>query len=83
MSKNDHRFWRLTGASFIFTLLILVLWWRFFRTVETIETETVSRTSIENIITALGTLQPHNYVDVGEVHWYPGRSSVLPSRQVT
>ncbi len=65
MGENGRRFWRLAGASFIFTLLILVLWWGFFRTVETIETETVSRTSIENVVTALGTLQPHNYVDVG------------------
>lgn len=46
-------------------LLALVLWWAFFRTVETVESEPVKRANIENAVTALGVLQPQRYVDVG------------------
>lgn len=45
--------------------LALALWWGAFRTVQTIETAPVYRGDIENAVTALGTLQPLRYVDVG------------------
>jgi len=45
--------------------LALLLWWGFFRTVETTQTTPVRRGSIENAVTALGVLQPQRYVDVG------------------
>lgn len=50
------------GAS---AALALALWWGFFRAVETIETVPVRRAHIENAVTALGTLQPLRFVDVG------------------
>lgn len=52
-------------AVVIAAALVLALWWGFFRTVETIETVPVRRAHIENAVTALGTLQPLRYVDVG------------------
>lgn len=52
-------------------LVVLVLlqavavWWAFFRNTDTLETMTVHRTGIESTVSALGTLQPQRYVDVG------------------
>jgi macrolide-specific efflux system membrane fusion protein len=44
----------------------LLLFWRtLWRTELTIETEPVRRGSLELSVTALGTIQPHRYVDVG------------------
>lgn len=55
----------LFAAAGTACLLSSLLWWGFFRTVETVETEPVRRASIENAVTALGVLQPQRYVDVG------------------
>lgn len=62
--KSMPRF-RWVVAIAISAVLALALWWGFFRTVETIETVVVRRGDIENAVTALGTLQPLRYVDVG------------------
>lgn len=54
----------------LMTTLVLVslcwlLWWGFYRTIETIDTEPVRRGHIEDAVAAQGVLQPHRYVDVG------------------
>lgn len=59
------RGWRWAVVASVTAALVLALWWGFFRTVETIKTVTVRRADIENAVTALGTLQPLRYVDVG------------------
>lgn len=51
-------------------LLVLILagvalWWTLFRTREIVDTVTIGRGDIEVSVTALGTLQPRRYVDVG------------------
>lgn len=55
--------WSLLGL--LLGALALLLWWGFFRAVQTFQTEPVRRASIENAVTALGVLQPQRYVDVG------------------
>lgn len=54
-------------ALLTLTLLLFawILWLFFFRITEHISTVTVTRGDIESNVTALGTLQPHSYVDVG------------------
>lgn len=52
-------------VAVVLAALAWVLWWGFFRTVQTIETVPVRRASIENTVAALGTLQPQRFVDVG------------------
>lgn len=59
---------KLKSLLIIFTILFLLsflLWWNFFRTIETIRTETITKGDIKNVVTALGVLQPHRYVDIG------------------
>jgi membrane fusion protein, macrolide-specific efflux system len=63
---------RLTRAPFriIFLLALLllflgVLWALLFRTTEHIDTVTLGKGDIEASVAALGTLQPHSYVDIG------------------
>jgi macrolide-specific efflux system membrane fusion protein len=46
-------------------LFALIIWAAFFRTIERVDTVTIHRASIEASVAALGTLQPHSYVDVG------------------
>lgn len=59
-------------------LLLLLLWWAF-RTPEVVETMTVRRTRVENTVSALGTLQPQRYVDVGaQVSGQISRIAVRP-----
>lgn len=72
----------------ILCLLVLalatLLWWGFFRTVETIQTTAVRRGSIENAVTALGVLQPQRYVDVGaQVSGQIRRIAVRPGDKVS
>lgn len=55
--------WSSVGLALI--ALAFLLWWGFFRTVETFQTEPVRRGNIESAVTALGVLQPERYVDVG------------------
>ena len=65
-------------------VLVLLLWWAFFRTVETVETLEVRRGSIENAVTALGVLQPQRYVDVGaQVSGQIKRIAVRPGDKVS
>ncbi|SAL02042.1 macrolide efflux protein MacA [Caballeronia pedi] len=45
--------------------LALVFWALLFRTTEQIDTITLARGDIESSVAALGTLQPHSYVDIG------------------
>ena len=59
-----------TRRRVVLVVLVLVLqavavWWAFFRNTDTLETMTVHRTGIESTVSALGTLQPQRYVDVG------------------
>lgn len=64
-------------------LLLLLLWWAFFRTTEIVETMTVRRTRVENTVSALGTLQPQRYVDVGaQVSGQISRIAVRPGDEV-
>ena len=46
-------------------LVLTLLWWTLLRTVETIDTTPVEYGDIESSVTALGTIQPRRYVDVG------------------
>ena len=46
-------------------LLLLLFWRTLWRTELTVETEPVRRGSLELSVSALGTIQPHRYVDVG------------------
>ncbi len=46
-------------------LAVWLIWAVFFRIVEHAETVAIGRGDIESSVTALGTLQPHSYVDVG------------------
>ncbi|MDR5815295.1 MULTISPECIES: efflux RND transporter periplasmic adaptor subunit [unclassified Caballeronia] len=46
-------------------LVLLTLWALLFRTVEHVDTVAISRGDIQLSVTALGTLQPHSYVDIG------------------
>ncbi|MDR0672543.1 MAG: DUF4239 domain-containing protein [Zoogloeaceae bacterium] len=62
---RPSRWQRHLGMGLVLALLASLLWYGFFRTVETVETEAVRRASIENTVSALGVLQPHRYVDVG------------------
>ena len=65
-------------------VFVLLLWWAFFRTVETVETLEVRRGSIENAVTALGVLQPQRYVDVGaQVSGQIKRIAVRPGDKVS
>ncbi|WP_230976714.1 efflux RND transporter periplasmic adaptor subunit [Pseudothauera rhizosphaerae] len=68
----------------ILVVLATLLWWGFFRTVETIQTEPVRRGCIENAVTALGVLQPQRYVDVGaQVSGQIKHIAVKPGDKVT
>ncbi|MEK6419066.1 MAG: efflux RND transporter periplasmic adaptor subunit [Burkholderia gladioli] len=49
----------------VLLLAIWLIWAVFFRIVEHADTVTIGRGDIESSVTALGTLQPHSYVDVG------------------
>jgi macrolide-specific efflux system membrane fusion protein len=52
-------------AVLALALLVLLFWRALWRTDLLIETESVRRGSLELSVSALGTLQPHRYVDVG------------------
>lgn len=67
-----HSFFRSRLGTFVLLILILlliVLLWRVFSASDADEvvytTEQVTRGDIENLVTATGTLQPRDYVDVG------------------
>lgn len=61
-------------------LLLFILWWSLLRTTEIVDTVAIARGDIESSVTALGTLQPRSYVDVGaqasgairRIHVQPG-----------
>src|SRR5580692_7082501 len=46
-------------------LVLILLWWTLLRTVTTIDRVPIQYGDIESNVTALGTLQPLSYVDVG------------------
>ncbi|RKP47101.1 efflux RND transporter periplasmic adaptor subunit [Pararobbsia silviterrae] len=46
-------------------VVLALLWWTLLRTVQTIDTVPIEYGDIESSVTALGTLQPLSYVDVG------------------
>jgi macrolide-specific efflux system membrane fusion protein len=65
----------------IFILLTALAVWAFFiRAIEHVDTVSIGRGDIESSVTALGTLQPHSYVDIGaqasgeirRIHVQPG-----------
>ena len=67
-----HRFWRTRlGMSVLLVIFILFVFWVWRSFISTSEsdviytTEPVVRGDIENLVTATGTLQPQDYVDVG------------------
>jgi membrane fusion protein, macrolide-specific efflux system len=63
-----HSFEKYRRPLLILVVLIVCFWlvWAvFFRKTEHIATVTIGRGDIESSVTALGTLQPHSYVDVG------------------
>jgi len=56
---------RRLAVVLLLALLAFTLWWALFRTRTVVDTVTVGRSDIEVSVTALGTLQPRSYVDVG------------------
>lgn len=86
MAKRQRTFstfkrWSILGLFLVTPALLL--WWGFFRTVQTIQAEPVRRGSIENAVTALGVLQPQRYVDVGaQVSGQIKRIAVRPGDKV-
>ncbi len=56
---------RVVLVVLVLLLQAVAVWWAFFRNTDTLETMTVHRTGIESTVSALGTLQPQRYVDVG------------------
>ncbi len=56
---------RVVLVALVLLLQAVAVWWAFFRNTDTLETMTVHRTDIESTVSALGTLQPQRYVDVG------------------
>ncbi|ALU89455.1 family efflux transporter membrane-fusion protein [Herbaspirillum rubrisubalbicans M1] len=59
------RLLRPLGLAVLLALLAGLLWWSLLRERETIETVLVNRGDLESSISAMGTLQARNYVDVG------------------
>ncbi|MBV6303918.1 efflux RND transporter periplasmic adaptor subunit [Candidimonas humi] len=56
---------RRLAVVLLLLLLAFTLWWMLFRVRTVVDTVTVGRGDIEVSVTALGTLQPRSYVDVG------------------
>ncbi|MDR5776833.1 MULTISPECIES: efflux RND transporter periplasmic adaptor subunit [unclassified Caballeronia] len=56
---------RVAVFAAILLLILFVFWALLFRTVEHIDTVPIARGDIQASVTALGTLQPHSYVDIG------------------
>ncbi|WP_418186433.1 efflux RND transporter periplasmic adaptor subunit [Aliarcobacter lanthieri] len=52
-------------VSISLVLISFLIWYGFFRTVEIVKSEEVVKGDIKNVVSALGILQPHNYVDIG------------------
>lgn len=65
MAVTSRRRVRRLLAVLALALLVLLFWRALWRTDLLIETESVRRGSLELSVSALGTLQPHRYVDVG------------------
>lgn len=65
MPNRSTRLTRILTLLIPLLLLIGLLWWTLLRTVQTIDTVPIAYGGIESSVTALGTLQPLNYVDVG------------------
>ncbi|XJC79289.1 efflux RND transporter periplasmic adaptor subunit (plasmid) [Delftia tsuruhatensis] len=65
MAVTSRRRVRRLLAVLALALLVLLFWRALWRTDLLIETESVRRGSLELFVSALGTLQPHRYVDVG------------------
>ncbi len=72
LSVSKHRFFRTrlgVTALLVFVLIVIGLLWRSVFAGNDTEivytTEPVTRGDIENLVTATGTLQPQDYVDVG------------------
>ncbi|RKF48274.1 efflux RND transporter periplasmic adaptor subunit [Paraburkholderia fungorum] len=74
---------RHTRAGIVVILILLIalgVWAFFLRAVEHVDTISIGRGDIESSVTALGTLQPHSYVDIGaqasgeirRIHVQPG-----------
>lgn len=55
----------MLGITATVALFIGLMWWGFWRTVDVIDTVPVAYGDVESDVAALGTLQPHGYVDVG------------------
>lgn len=49
----------------ILILISFLIWYGFFRTVEIVKSEEIKKGNIRNVVSALGVLQAHNYVDIG------------------
>lgn len=62
-SRRPYARWLFVLISL--ALLALLFWWTLWRTDSVIETEPIRRGNLELSVSALGTLQPHRYVDIG------------------
>ncbi|WP_109475945.1 efflux RND transporter periplasmic adaptor subunit [Paraburkholderia sp. C35] len=65
MKNNLGKYRRHLAVVVILFLFCWLVWAIFFRTSEHVATVTIGRGDIESSVTALGTLQPQSYVDVG------------------
>jgi macrolide-specific efflux system membrane fusion protein len=65
MRRPFKHYFRPAGFVSVSLLAGFALWATLLRTVEHVETVTITRGDVEANVTALGTLQPHRYVDIG------------------
>ncbi|TDV04354.1 efflux RND transporter periplasmic adaptor subunit [Paraburkholderia caballeronis] len=65
MRKIARRHRRTVVLAIVLLLFAWIVWAFFFRVTEHVTTVTIGRSDIESSVTALGTVQPHSYVDVG------------------
>jgi membrane fusion protein, macrolide-specific efflux system len=82
MRKLARRHRRSAFVAILLLLFAWAIWAIFFRVIEHVSTVTIGRGDIEANVTALGTVQPHSYVDVGaqasgeirRIHVRPGET---------
>lgn len=63
--KSFKKLKLLLVLSTILLLLSFFVWYSFFRLVEVVKSEEIVKGNIRNVVSALGVLQPHKYVDIG------------------
>lgn len=79
-----HKGLKLLAALLMLALIGVALWWWLWRTPQEFETVQAKRGDIEINVSALGTLQPRSYVDVGaQVSGQIRRIHVQPGSKVS